>query len=231
VVREPLRAPDAKAASAAASAESADPEMPLAAVVPTRARAEADAPRANPPQSPSSTKPNEIERPTRAAAQQTSAKVSAATIPPEAKPAVKPVPKSVSASNPTSTSKSASRPATQPAAKAAPKLAAKPAATPEPKATFDSAAKPIAPPTESAEAQSVERVDDRGGLPGVAVLRTSWHPSPERRSTKVRVEATGQVVSLREGDAVGGLIVQEISPSAVVFKSGDVEIRRRVGQP
>jgi hypothetical protein len=37
-------------------------------------------------------------------------------------------------------------------------------------------------------------------------------------------------LNLREGDAVGGLVIREISPSAVVFNAGDVEIRRRVGQ-
>jgi hypothetical protein len=38
-------------------------------------------------------------------------------------------------------------------------------------------------------------------------------------------------LNLREGDAIGGLVIQEISPSAVLFKAGDVEVRRRVGHP
>jgi hypothetical protein len=75
----------------------------------------------------------------------------------------------------------------------------------------------------------VDRLDRRG-LPDVTVLRTAWHPIPERRTAKVRLETSDEVLSLREGDAVGGLVVQEISPSGVVFRSGEVEIRRRVGQ-
>jgi hypothetical protein len=61
-------------------------------------------------------------------------------------------------------------------------------------------------------------------------MRTAWHPTPDRRSTKVRLESTDEVLTLHEGDAVGGLVVQEITPSAVIFTTGDVEIRRRVGE-
>ena len=38
-----------------------------------------------------------------------------------------------------------------------------------------------------------------------------------------------EVVTLSEGDAVGALVVKEITPSSVLFSTGDVEIRRRVG--
>ena len=71
---------------------------------------------------------------------------------------------------------------------------------------------------------------DRRGLPDVTVVRTAWHPTPDRRSAKVRLEASREVLTLREGDAVGGFVLQEISPSAVVFAAGEVEIRRRVGE-
>jgi hypothetical protein len=70
----------------------------------------------------------------------------------------------------------------------------------------------------------------RPHFPDLAVVRTAWHPDAARRSAKIRLEDTNEVLTLREGDAVGGLVVQEISPSAVVFKAGDVEIRRRVGR-
>jgi len=73
-------------------------------------------------------------------------------------------------------------------------------------------------------------VAERLELPDLAVVRTSWHPKPDRRSAKIRLEETGDVVTLREGDAVGGMVIQEISPSAVVFKAGEVEVRRRIGQ-
>jgi len=38
-------------------------------------------------------------------------------------------------------------------------------------------------------------------------------------------------MTLREGDAIGKLVIQSISPSSVLFRIGDLEIRRRVGQP
>ncbi len=72
---------------------------------------------------------------------------------------------------------------------------------------------------------------DRRGLPDITVIRTSWHPNAERRSTRIRLEATDEILTLREGDSIGGLVIQEISPSAVLFNAGDVEIRRRVGEP
>jgi hypothetical protein len=59
---------------------------------------------------------------------------------------------------------------------------------------------------------------------------SAWHPSADRRSAKIRLEDSDEILNLREGDAVGGLVIREISPSAVVFNAGDVEIRRRVGQ-
>jgi hypothetical protein len=80
-----------------------------------------------------------------------------------------------------------------------------------------------------AASPEVERLDHRG-LPDITVTRTAWHPTPTRRSAKVRLESTDEFLTLHEGDAVGGLVVQEITPSSVVFSTGDVEIRRRVGQ-
>jgi hypothetical protein len=68
------------------------------------------------------------------------------------------------------------------------------------------------------------------GLAEVTVVRTAWHPKPERRSAKVRIAETNEVVTAHEGDTVAGLILLEITPSAVVFSAGDVEIRRRVGE-
>jgi hypothetical protein len=68
------------------------------------------------------------------------------------------------------------------------------------------------------------------GLPEITVVRTAWHPKPERRSAKVRIVETDELVTVREGDEVEGLVLQEITPSAVVFSAGDVEIRRRVGE-
>jgi hypothetical protein len=85
----------------------------------------------------------------------------------------------------------------------------------------------VSPP--SSELPQVER-SERPSLPDLTIMRTAWHPRADRRSAEIRLEATDEVLTLREGDSVAGRIIQEISPSAVLFKVGDVEIRRRVGQ-
>ena len=66
-------------------------------------------------------------------------------------------------------------------------------------------------------------------IPDVSVLRTAWHPQPERRSARIQLAKSEDVMTLREGDAVGSLVVKEITPSSVLFAAGDVELRRRVG--
>ncbi len=81
----------------------------------------------------------------------------------------------------------------------------------------------------SAVVPSVELVEHRGLL-DLTVIRTSWHPTADRRSAKIRLEEKNELVTLREGDSVGGMVIHEISPSAVVFSAGEVQIRRRVGE-
>jgi hypothetical protein len=98
----------------------------------------------------------------------------------------------------------------------------------------DATSSPPAPssralPPEPVPSADVKRVAP-AGLPEITVVRTAWHPKPERRSAKVRIVETDELVTVREGDEVEGLVLQEITPSAVVFSAGDVEIRRRVGE-
>jgi hypothetical protein len=103
--------------------------------------------------------------------------------------------------------------------------------------TASSAAKTVAPepqvaatrPAPSTPSPDVQRIETPG-FPDVTVLRTAWHPKPERRSAKVRLGATDETLTVHEGDAVAGLVLQEITPSAVVFSSGGIEVRRRVGE-
>ena len=64
----------------------------------------------------------------------------------------------------------------------------------------------------------------------LVVAGTSWHPRAERRTARVELEGRAEPLELREGDAVGSLVVREIQPSGVVFLFGDVELRRRVGE-
>jgi hypothetical protein len=75
---------------------------------------------------------------------------------------------------------------------------------------------------------SVETVD-RPHLPQLGILSTRWHPRAERRSALLRLEASDETITLREGDAVGPLVIKEITPSSVVFETEGLEIRRRVG--
>ena len=71
---------------------------------------------------------------------------------------------------------------------------------------------------------------DHRGLPDIRVLRTSWHPRAKNRSARIRLEDSKKILNLQEGDAVGALVVKEISPSSVLFAAGEIEIRRRVGE-
>jgi FHA domain-containing protein len=64
--------------------------------------------------------------------------------------------------------------------------------------------------------------------PRVSVLRTVWHPLPERRTARVSIEGRGAPLELREGDAVGELVVSRIEPAGVVFEQGGREWRERV---
>ena len=66
--------------------------------------------------------------------------------------------------------------------------------------------------------------------PKVRVERTIWHPKPERRSALVHVQGHKEALELKEGDAVGTLVVAEIQPSGVVFLHGGVRLRHRVGE-
>jgi len=64
----------------------------------------------------------------------------------------------------------------------------------------------------------------------MVVESTRWHPASEKRSARVRVQGRKDPLELREGDAVGVLVVSEIQPSGVVFLYGGREIRRGVGE-
>ncbi|NNL87294.1 MAG: hypothetical protein HKP27_16655 [Myxococcales bacterium] len=65
--------------------------------------------------------------------------------------------------------------------------------------------------------------------PDVAVLKTAWHPDAARRSARIEVQGFPEALNLREGDAVGTLVVVSIEPSAVVFLHGGREVRHGVG--
>jgi hypothetical protein len=88
-------------------------------------------------------------------------------------------------------------------------------------------------PAPNASETSAETAPDasaaRADVPDLWVARTSWHPTASRRSATLELD-TGEAREVREGDAVGPLVVAHIEPSSVVFLHEGVEIRRRVGQ-
>jgi len=105
----------------------------------------------------------------------------------------------------------------QPAANPPPP-AAEPAIQPPPPIARPPAAKPPAP----ARVATVRP-------PKVTVRKTIWHPTPERRVAEIEVEGRKGPLELREGDAVGTLVVSEIQPSGVVFLHGGEELHQKVG--
>jgi len=67
-------------------------------------------------------------------------------------------------------------------------------------------------------------------LPRVVVESTVWHPDAARRTARVSLEGRDAPLELRQGDAVGSLVVREIEPGGVLFQLGDIELRRAVGE-
>jgi hypothetical protein len=67
--------------------------------------------------------------------------------------------------------------------------------------------------------------------PAFVIERTVWHPREERRRALLRLGGRKEALELREGDAVGTLVVVRIEPSGVVFLEAGREVRRKVGQP
>ncbi|MFQ5418402.1 MAG: hypothetical protein ACE5FL_15355, partial [Myxococcota bacterium] len=115
-----------------------------------------------------------------------------------------------------------SDPPQQLARTAAPRVSPTPPPKPPP-AVVASVDKPAAPPP-----RPPQRL--RSPLPNVVVERTIWHPLAERRVAVVELPDRGESLELREGDAVGPLVVKEIGPSGVTFVNEGVELRRRVGE-
>jgi len=87
-----------------------------------------------------------------------------------------------------------------------------PAARPEPVAS-----RPPAPARPQPRQESVPDVAVARLPPEVTVLGTIWHPDAKRRRATVQLRGHPPAVVLREGDALGTLVVAEIEPSGVVF--------------
>lgn len=122
-----------------------------------------------------------------------------------------------------------------PAARPQPEPTRAPAATP-PTATLR--ATPVREPTPASDPSAgdapAQRAEQESALdperPVVWVERTRWHPTPEKRSAWVRAGASGESRELREGDAIGGVVVKEVRPSGVLFVYDGAEFKRGVGE-
>jgi len=63
---------------------------------------------------------------------------------------------------------------------------------------------------------------------GISVLRTIWHPKPERRTALLDAPGDASPREFREGDRVGSLLLLRIEPSGVVFERDGVELREQI---
>ena len=113
-------------------------------------------------------------------------------------------------------------------------VAAKPAqAPPAPVEVAAVAAKP-APTAASASIPAAireldQKVVQRAKLPTLSVEKTIWHPDAYRRVAVVKLTDSEESLRLKEGDAVGPLVVKTIKPDSVLFNHDSIEIRYNVG--
>ncbi len=91
-------------------------------------------------------------------------------------------------------------------------------------------------PEPDAAAEAVRASEDAGeedaaapAAPAVRVVRTVWHPKPERRIAHLKIGG-GEVVEMREGELASDLLISEIKLSGVVFERDGEAISRRVGE-
>ena len=97
------------------------------------------------------------------------------------------------------------------------------AAASKPAATAESASTP------AAIREPEQKVVQRAKLPTLSVEKTIWHPDADRRVAVVKLIDPDEVLRLKEGDAVGPLVVKVIKPGSVLFYHDGVEIVYNVG--
>jgi hypothetical protein len=222
--RAPVEAPDAATRAAARHAQGAPVATGLPAPVPVEppvARAE---PASEPAAAPRRTAAIATPRRTALAAMP-----APASLPPVAAAAPRELRAQPEPPTPTAPEPTATAAPLVPAAEPAPELPAAVARTSTVAAKPPFQEEPVPLDHERVEMAGPAEVAARAVLPGVVVERTLWHPDASRRLAVLQVEGRDGTVELREGDAVGDLVVQQIDPSGVLFLQRGVEIRRRVG--
>jgi hypothetical protein len=81
------------------------------------------------------------------------------------------------------------------------------------------------PPLSALDAKLVKRIE----VPPIRVNKAVWHPDAARRHAVVTFAQDGEALKLREGDAIGPLVVKSIKPGGVLFYHDGVEVRYNVG--
>jgi hypothetical protein len=97
------------------------------------------------------------------------------------------------------------------------------AVAPKPAATAESAS------TRAAIREPEHEVIQRAKLPTLSVEKTIWHPDADRRVAVVKLIDAEEVLRLKEGDAVGTLVVKVIKPDSVLFSHDGIEVVYNVG--
>jgi len=77
--------------------------------------------------------------------------------------------------------------------------------------------------------EPAQKIVQRAKVPSLSIEKTIWHPDTNRRIAVVRLIGTEEVLRLKEGDAIGPLVVESIRPSSVVFNHDGIEISFNVG--
>jgi hypothetical protein len=74
-----------------------------------------------------------------------------------------------------------------------------------------------------------KKLVQRAKIPGLSVEKTIWHPDADRRVAVVKLIDDEGVLRLKEGDAVGPLVIKTINPGSVLFNHDGIEIKYNVG--
>ena len=134
----------------------------------------------------------------------------------------KPAPKQVANAKPPVTEVSEKPAPAKPApAPPAPVEVAVVAAKPAPTAVSASIPAPIREPE--------QKVVQRAKLPELSIEKTIWHPDADRRVAIVKLIDAEEVLHLKEGDAIGPLVVKVIKPGSILFSHDGIEVVYNVG--
>lgn len=77
--------------------------------------------------------------------------------------------------------------------------------------------------------QPQQKIIQRAKVPALSIEKTIWHPDTSRRIAFVKLIGTDEVLRLKEGDAIGPLVVESIKPGSVLFNHDGIEISFNVG--